>query len=122
MQVSSTSVRPIVIEYIKKLEGGPELFQTGFACSKRCVCVCCVCVCMAWRTVSHLSAPVACRWIRTQMGALKQSYKRITNNAGHLPESYEEDIRKMRFRVAYLVGKHNVPPSLLLNLDETPLP
>ena len=56
------------------------------------------------------------------MRCLSQSYKRITNDAGHLPASYEEDIRKMLVRVAYLVGKRSVPPSLLLNLDETPLP
>ena len=44
MPVSSTSVRPIVIEYIKKFPGGPELFQTGFDCSRTCVCVPRVCV------------------------------------------------------------------------------
>ena len=56
------------------------------------------------------------------MLALDLTYKRITNDAGHLPATWEADVEKMFVRIAYLVMKHAVPRDLLLNLDETPLP
>ena len=51
----------------------------------------------------------------------KASYRTITNDAGKLPESWEEDRRRLLVRVAYMIFKHNIKPDLFVNMDETPL-
>jgi hypothetical protein len=50
---------------------------------------------------------------------LNWSYRASTTAAGKLPHDYEEQGKKMAQRCAYLVKMHNIPPSLVVNTDQT---
>ena len=52
---------------------------------------------------------------------MNKSYKAITNNAGKLPDAWREEQQKMLVRLGYLIFTYNIPPELLVNMDETPL-
>ena len=60
-------------------------------------------------------------WLRDQMKKAKLSYRKVTNDAGKLPSSWEEDKATFLVRAACLVFKYNVPDYLFVNMDETPM-
>ena len=51
------------------------------------------------------------------------SYRKVTNDAGKLPSSWEEDKETFLVRTVYLylVFKYTVPTCLFVNMDEAPL-
>ena len=51
----------------------------------------------------------------------KLSYRKITNDTGKLPITWEQDREDFLTRAAYLVLKFNIPEELFVNMDETPL-
>ena len=51
---------------------------------------------------------------------LNQSYRSITDDAGKLPDSWQEDRDEMLVRVGHIAHKHKIQLELLLNVDETP--
>ena len=52
---------------------------------------------------------------------MNKSYKAITNDAGKLPDAWREEQQKMLVQLGYLIFTYNIPPELLVNMDETPL-
>ena len=47
------------------------------------------------------------------------SYRKVINDVGKPPTTWEEDKTTFLVRVAYLVVKYNIPNFLFINMDET---
>ena len=103
IEVNITILRPFIIRFIRE-----EIEDGQYACildgndGKR-----------AFR--------VSRGWIRLLLKASKYSYRAITNDAGKLPENWEEEKQVFLTRIAYMIAKFKVPKCLLINMDETPL-
>lgn len=48
------------------------------------------------------------QWIRNMLKRLNQSYRHITNDAGNLPETWEEDRARMLVRVAVTIFANKI--------------
>ena len=97
-ELNATILRPFIIKFVKTFDDGMYSYLIDNDCFK--------------------CSP---QWIRNMLRRLNQSYRSITNDAGKLPDSWQEDRDAMLVRVGYIVYKHNIRPELLLNMDETPL-
>jgi hypothetical protein len=63
---------------------------------------------------------VSIDWTRAFIKAkLNWSYRASTTATEKLPHDHEEQGKKMAQRCAYLVKIHNIPPSLVVNIDQT---
>jgi hypothetical protein len=57
-------------------------------------------------------------WIRRLFYSVKLYWRKTTNDAGKLPDNWEEKLNNMKVRVGYLIWKLKID---LVNMDETPL-
>ena len=60
-------------------------------------------------------------WFWIIMKGANLSYRKVTNDAGKLPTTWEEDKDTFFVHAAYLVCKYNVPGLLFINIDKTSL-
>ena len=97
-EFNAVILRPFIIKFLKSFDDGyysSLLDDEVFTCSLQ--------------------------WIRNMLYRLKQSYRTITNDAGKLPPTWEEDRANMLVRVGYIIFSHNIQKDLFVNMDETPL-
>ena len=47
--------------------------------------------------------------------------RRVTSDSQHLPANWRELVRDMNLRIAFTVMAFNIPPSLLISFDESPI-
>jgi hypothetical protein len=91
-----TTIQPLIKAIIKKR--APHLFDS----------------------TSKTSFNVSIDWTRCFIKrTLNWSYRASTTAAGKLPKDWEEQGKKMAQRVAYLSKLHDIPPSLVVNTDQT---